>query len=82
MQSKPTESVNVCTDCKTFGDKKTMEPSFYQGPSKNWEIVAVDLSGPMPLSNYIIVVQGLSSRYPAPKLQPWIKYLGKTIVFM
>ena len=37
-------------------------------PTKNWEVVAVDLFGPMPSSNHVIVVQGLGSRYPAAKL--------------
>ena len=35
---------------------------------KNWETVAVDLFGPVPTSNQVIVVQDLSSRYPVPKL--------------
>ena len=35
---------------------------------ENWEIVAIDLYGPMPLSNHVNVVQDLGSRYPAAKL--------------
>ena len=31
-------------------------------------MVAVDLFGPMPSSNHVIVVQDLGSRYPAAKL--------------
>ena len=38
--------------------------------SKNWEIVAVDLYGPMPSSNHVVVVQNLGYRYPAAKLVP------------
>ena len=39
-----------------------------QSTVKNWEIVAVDLYGPMPSSNHVVVVQDLGSRYPAAKL--------------
>ena len=50
MQSKVKEFVNVCTKCKTFVDKKIMEPlHFHQVPSKNCgsfhQIVAMDLLG-------------------------------------
>ena len=31
-------------------------------PTKNWEVVAVDLFGPMPSSNHVVVVQDLVSR--------------------
>ena len=69
MHSKVTEFANVCADCKTFVDKKTMEAlRFNQVPSKNWKIVAVDLFDLMPSSNHIIVFQDLNYRYPAAKL--------------
>ena len=37
-------------------------------PTKNWEVVAVHLFGPMLSSNHVIVVQELGSKYPAAKL--------------
>ena len=69
MQSKVIDFVNSCNDCKAFVDKKTREPiQRRKVPSKNWEIVAVDLYGPMPSSNHVDAVQDLGSRYPAAKL--------------
>ena len=69
MQSKVIDFANSCNDCKAFVDKKTREPiQRHKVPSKNWEIVAVDLYGPMPSSNHVVAVQDLGSRYPAAKL--------------
>ena len=69
MQQKVSNYVNSCIDCKTFTDKKTSEPLyFHKVPSKNWEVVAVDLFGPMPSKNHVVVVQDLGSRFPAAKL--------------
>ena len=49
--------------------KKTREPiQQHKVLSKNWEIVALDLYGPMPSSNHVVVVQDLGSRYPSAKL--------------
>ena len=49
--------------------KKTREPiQQHKVLSKNWEIVALDLYGPMPSSNHVVVVQDLGSRYPPAKL--------------
>ena len=41
---------------------------FNKVPMKNWEAVAVDLFGPMPSSNHVILVQDLGSRYRAAQL--------------
>ena len=44
MQQKVLQYVDSCIDCKAFVDKKTSEPLCFQKvPSKNWEVVAVDL---------------------------------------
>ena len=49
--------------------KKSVEPlAQHKVPTKNWEVVAVDLFGPMPSSNHVIIVQDTGSRYPAAKL--------------
>ena len=50
-------------------DKKTKEPiSHHKVPDKCWSTVAVDLFGPMPSSNHVVVVHDLASRFPAAKL--------------
>ena len=57
MQSKVIEFVNSSNDCKAFVDKKTRETiQQHKVPSKNWEIVALDLYGPMPSSNHVVVL--------------------------
>ena len=69
MQSKVIDFVNSCNDCKPFVYKKTRQPiKQHKVPSRNWEIVALDLYGPMPSSNHVVVVQNSGSRYPAVKL--------------
>jgi len=56
MQSKVKEFVNSCKSCKAFTDKKTAEPLIQHSvPTKNWQTVAVDLFGPMPSSNHVVV---------------------------
>ena len=37
-------------------------------PDNCWDTVAVDLFGPMPSKNHVVVVQDLASKYPAAKL--------------
>lgn len=61
--------VQGCVDCQAFVNKKTQEPLVSHAvPDKNWSKVAVDLFGPMPSRNHIVVVQDLASRYPAGKI--------------
>ena len=50
------------------GQKNKRANTTIQSTVKNWEIVAVDLYGPMPSSNHVVVVQDLGSRYPPAKL--------------
>ena len=46
-----------------------MEPiQSHKVHSKCWEQVSVDLFGSMPSSHHIVVVQDMTSRYPAAKL--------------
>ena len=70
MQSKVIDYGNTCIDCKIIADeKKSVEPlAQHKVPKKTWEVVAVDLFGPMPSSNHVIIVQDIGSRYPAAKL--------------
>ena len=64
-----TEHVKGCKDCQMFVNKKSKEPiNFHEVPAKNWEVVSVDLYGPMPSNKHVVVVQDLASRYPAAKL--------------
>ena len=45
--------------------KKTTEPLLlHKVWKRNWETVTVDLFESIPMSNHVIVAQGLSSRYP------------------
>ncbi len=69
MNEKVHQFVSTCKDCQAFTDKKTSEPlASHAVPEKNWSKVAVDLFGPMPSKNHIVVVQDLASRFPAAKL--------------
>ena len=68
MQSKVINYVNTCIDCKMFMKKKLQSCWFNKVPTKNWEAVVVDLVGPMPSSNHVILVQDLGSRYRAAQL--------------
>ena len=69
MFDKVKKFVQQCRSCSLFVDKKTKEPiNHHVVPEKCWDTVAVDLFGPMPSSRHVVVVQDLSSRYPAAKL--------------
>ena len=69
MQQKVIRYVDSCIYCKAFIDKKTSEPlCFHKVPSKNWEVVAIDLYGPMPSNNHVVVVHDQGSRFHAAKL--------------
>ena len=69
MLAKVENFVKSCDACSRFVDKKTKEPiDHHKVPSKCWNTVAVDLFGPMPSSNHIVVVHDLASRFPAAKL--------------
>ena len=69
MQKMIEEFVVRCEHCNLFVDKKTNEPiKHHILPENNWDTVAVDLFGPMPSSNHVVVVTDLLSRYPAAKL--------------
>ena len=69
MNNKVKTFIQNCKDCALFTDKKTKEPlTAHDVPDRCWETVAVDLFGPMPSKNHVIVVQDLASRYPAANL--------------
>ena len=69
MKEKVEVFVQTCNDCMAFSNKKTSEPvHHHKVPDKCWDTVAVDLFGPMPDKNHVIVVQDLASRFPAAKL--------------
>ena len=68
LQSKVINCVNTCINCKMFVKKNKLQSCWFNKvPTKNWEAVAVDLFGPMPSSNHILV-QDLGSRYRAVQL--------------
>ena len=69
MQKKVELFVKSCMDCQIFSDKKTNEPLHpHKVPTRCWDTVAVDLFGPMPSKEHVVVVQDLASRFPAAKL--------------
>ena len=46
-------------------DKKNKQPiSYHKIPQECWKNVSVNLSGPIPSSKPIVVVQGITSRCP------------------
>ena len=62
MDSKVRTFLSTCLLCNSFTEKKTSEPlGHHPVPQRCWETVAVDLFGPMPSKNHIIVVQDLAS---------------------
>ena len=69
MQQQIKDYIDKCTDCFLFSDKKTQEPMIAHAvPTKCWDSVAVDLFGPLPNWNHVVVVQDLGSRYPVARL--------------
>ena len=69
MNTKVASFLGECKECAIFSDKKCKEPlKAHEVPQKCWEKVAVDLFGPMPSKNHVVVVQDMSSRYPSAKL--------------
>ena len=69
MDKKVSDFLSTCQLCATFSDKKTSEPQGrHEVPLECWDTVAVDLFGPMPSKNHVVVVQDLASKFPAAKL--------------
>ena len=69
MNCKVANFVNKCEECPLYTDKKSHQPQkTHQVPERCWEKVSVDLFGPMPSRNHIVVVQDMASRFPAAKL--------------
>ena len=69
MDVKVSKLTSSCLPCNSQTDKKTSEPlAHHPVPDKCWDTVAVDLFGPMPSENHVVVVQDLASKYPAAKL--------------
>ena len=61
--------IDECVDCQLFTGKKCSEPiKHHNVPNKCWESVAVDLFGPLPSKNHVVVIQDLASRFPVAKL--------------
>ena len=69
MNVKVQKFITECKECKLFTDNKCKEPlKSHNVPGKCWEEVAVDLYGPMPSRNHVVVVQDMGSRFPVAKL--------------
>ena len=69
MNEMVKKHIEECSDCEIFTDKKCSEPlKHHKVPKRCWETVAVDLFGPLPSKNHVVVIQDLSSRFPVAKL--------------
>ena len=69
MNDKVEKFLSGCKECQIFTDKKVKEPiKSHEVPSDCWKKVSVDLFGPMPSRNHIIVVQDMASRFPTAKI--------------
>ena len=69
LDVKVEQLVGKCTDCQLFTNKTIREPiEPNKVPDRCWEEVSVDLFGPLPSNNHIVVVQDLCSRYPVAKI--------------
>lgn len=69
MDAKINKLTTSCLPCNKHSNKKTSEPLIHHTVPENcWDTVAVDLFGPMPSKNHVVVVQDLASKYPAAKL--------------
>ena len=65
LKQKVSEFVNNCFHCQIFTNKVYRHPiKPNKVPGKCWEETSVDLFGPLPSKNHIIVIQDLVSRYP------------------
>ena len=74
LNKKAKQLVEHCSDCQIFTNKKRQEPEKpHNVPEKCWSEVAVDLFGPIPSSNHIVVVQDLASQYPDAKILSFTK---------
>ena len=69
LDQKVKEFVENCLECQTYTNKHIREPiQPNKVPEKCWEEVSVDLFGPLPSSNHIVVIQDLASRFPVAKV--------------
>lgn len=69
MREKVEQFVRNCIECMAFSNKRITEPIHsHKVPKRCWESVAVDLFGPMPSNEHVVVVQDMASRFPAAKL--------------
>ena len=60
------KTANVVNYLPKKTTKHPIEPN--QVPEKCWDETSVDLFGPLPSKNHIIVIQDLASRYPVAKV--------------
>ena len=69
LSEKVQAYVENCQYCQAFTDKSKRNPiKPNKVPDKCWQDVCVDLYGPLPSKNYIVVIQDVASRYPVAKI--------------
>ena len=65
------EKVSTCETCQRFTSKTTREPVTPQQSTGNaWEEVSIDLFGPLPNKQHVLVVQDIMSRFPTATIVP------------
>ena len=63
------EKVKSCKPCQMFTNKTTKEPLKMTPLLENaWQDVSIDLFGPMPDKKHVVVIQDLSTCFPAAKI--------------
>ncbi len=61
--------VNPCMACQATVNKPSQEQvQSTQLPNGPWESLAVDYCGPLPSGDYVLIVMGQYSRFPAVEL--------------
>ena len=64
IEKKVAEYLNSCSYCQMFTNKVYRHPiKPNKVPEKCWKGTFVDIFGPLPSKNYILVIQDLASRY-------------------
>ncbi|XP_059091067.1 uncharacterized protein K02A2.6-like [Tigriopus californicus] len=71
MDKMAKEHVNRCEQCQLFvPEGAKVAPRAHTVPTRPWHTVSVDLFGPTPKGNHVVVGRCLSSRYPVATFVP------------
>ena len=71
LNSLVKKKVSSCETCQRFTNKTTREPVVPQRTTGTaWEEVSIDLFGPLPNKQHVLVVQDIMSRFPTATIVP------------